>query len=153
MRAGRTEEALAEAERAVALDPGYSRSHTVFGWACLALGKTDEGIAALERAVELSPGSTLFLAQLGQGYAMTGQEAKARAILARLEALAATQYVAAYHLAHVHTGLGEQDAAIDCLERAFEQRSGGIYGVKGSYLFASLRGHPRFQALLRRMNL
>jgi serine/threonine-protein kinase len=153
MRAGRNEEALAEAERAVALDPGYSRSQTVFGWACLALGKTAEGIAALERAVELSPGSTLFLAQLGQGYAMTGEEAKARTILARLEALAATRYVAAYHLAHVHTGLGEQDAAIDCLERAFEQRSGGIYGVKGSYLFASLRGHPRFQALLRKMNL
>jgi serine/threonine-protein kinase len=153
MRAGRNEEALAEAARAVALDPGYSRSQSVFGWACMALGRTTEGIAALARAVELSPGSTLFLAQLGQGYAITGEEEKARTILARLQALAATQYVAAYHLAHVHTGLGEQDAAIDCLERAFEQRSGGIYGVKGSYLFASLRGHPRFQALLRRMNL
>ena len=47
----------------------------------------------------------------------------------------------------------EQDAAIDCLERALEERSGGIYGVKGSYLFARLRRHPRFQALLRKMNL
>jgi hypothetical protein len=84
---------------------------------------------------------------------MTGDEARARAILTELEALAETQYVAAYHLSHVYTGLGEQDAAIDCLERAFEQRSGAIYGVKGSYLFAGLREHPRFQALLRKMNL
>jgi len=59
----------------------------------------------------------------------------------------------AYHFAHIYTGLGEDETAIDCLERAFEERSGGIYGVKGSYLFAALRNHPRFQALLRRMNL
>lgn len=153
MRAGRTQEALAEAERALALDPKFSRSNAVFGWACLKLGRTVEGLAAIARAVEFSPGSTLFLAQLGQAYGMTGDEARSRAILAELEALAATEYVAAYHFAHVFTGLGEHDAAIDCLERAFEQRSGGIYGVKGSYLFASLHEHPRFRALLRRMNL
>src|SRR5664279_3016913 len=153
MRAGRTQEALAEAERALALDASYPRLHTVFGWACMALGRTAEGLAALERAVELSPDSTLFLAQLGQARGQTGDVARARAILGELEVLAETQYVAAYHLAHVHTGLGERDAALDCLERAFEQRSGAIYGIKGSYLFASLRDHPRFQALLRRMNL
>jgi hypothetical protein len=28
-----------------------------------------------------------------------------------------------------------------------------VYGIKGSYLFTSLRSHPRFQALLRKMNL
>jgi serine/threonine protein kinase/tetratricopeptide (TPR) repeat protein len=153
MRAGRTREALAEAERAVALDPTYSRAHAVFGWACLALEKKAEGLAALERAVEFAPGSTLFLAQLGQALGMTGSEAGARAILAELEALGGRQFVASYHLAHVHLGLGDQEAALDCLERAFEQRSGGVYGIKGSYLFASLRDHPRFQALLRRMNL
>jgi serine/threonine protein kinase/tetratricopeptide (TPR) repeat protein len=153
MRAGRTHEALAEAERALALDASYPRLHTVFGWACLTLGRTAEGLAALERAVELLPESALFRAQLGQALGMAGHEGRARAILAELEALARTQYVAAYYLAHVHTGLGEREAAIDCLERALEERSGAIYGIKGSYLFASLRDHPRFQALLARMNL
>src|SRR5664280_1671666 len=152
-RALALDEGLAEAQRALALDASYPRLHTVFGWACMALGRTAEGLAALERAVELSPDSTLFLAQLGQARGQTGDVARARAILGELEVLAETQYVAAYHLAHVHTGLGERDAALDCLERAFEQRSGAIYGIKGSYLFARLRDHPRFQALLRRMNL
>ena len=78
-----------------------------------------------------------------------GTRGEVRAILAaELEALAKTQYVAAYYLAHVHTGLGEREAALDCLERALEERSGAIYGIKGSFLFASLRDHPRFQALL-----
>jgi serine/threonine-protein kinase len=153
MRAGRTEEALAEAQRALKVDPSYPRLHTLTGWIFVTLGRTAEGLAALERAVELSPDSVLFRAQLGQALGMAGQEARARAILADLEALSRTQYVAAYYLAHVHTGLGERDAAIDCLERALEDRSGAIYGIKGSYLFAGLRDHPRFQALLRRMNL
>jgi TolB-like protein/tetratricopeptide (TPR) repeat protein len=153
MRAGRTEEALEEAERAIAVDPEYSRSHAVFGWACLALGRTNEGLAALRRSLELSPGSTLFLAQLGQAYGMTGDEARAREILAELRKLAAAQFVASYHLAHVHAGLGDREAALDCLERAFEERSGAIYGIKGSYLFTSLHDHPRFQALLRKINL
>jgi TolB-like protein/Flp pilus assembly protein TadD len=153
MRAGRPQEALDDAERAVALDPTFARVHAVYGWACLALGRTVEGLSALERAVELSPGSTLFLAQLGQACGMTGDTARARAILAELSAMAEKQYVAAYHFAHIYTGLGDHETAIDFLERAFEERSGGIYGVKGSYLFASLREHPRFQALLRRMNL
>ena len=39
------------------------------------------------------------------------------------------------------------DAAIGCLERAFERRSGAIYGIKGSFLFKNLRGHPRFESL------
>ncbi len=153
MRAGQTREALAEAQRALALDPSYPRLHTLSGWACMALGRTAEGLAALERAVELLPESTLFLAQLGQALGMAGHEARARAILAELQAMAETQYVPAYQLAHVHTGLGEKEAALDCLERALGERSGSIFGIKGSFLFASLRDHPRFQALLRRMNL
>jgi len=55
--------------------------------------------------------------------------------------------------AYVYAGLGQRDAAIDCLERAFDERTGGIYGVNGSFLFTGLRSHPRFRALLRRMNL
>ena len=58
-----------------------------------------------------------------------------------------------YHLAYVYTGLGEADRAMDFLERAYEERAGSVYGIKGSYLFKSLHSHPRFQALLRRMDL
>jgi hypothetical protein len=51
------------------------------------------------------------------------------------------------------TGLGRHDEAIDRLERAYEQRAGAVYGIKGSFLFEALRTHPRFVALLRKMNL
>jgi hypothetical protein len=84
---------------------------------------------------------------------MAGRIDGAREILHELEARAASGFVAPYHLAFVHTGLGDHERAIDLLERAFDERAGSIYGIKGSFLFAPLRSHPRFQALLARMNL
>ena len=61
--------------------------------------------------------------------------------------------VSPYHLAYVQTGLGNHDIAVDLLEQAYEQRSGAIHGVKGAFLFAPLREHPRFMALMRKMHL
>ena len=82
-----------------------------------------------------------------------GQVAEARTIGQRLEDLSQSRYVSPVHMAYVHTGLGELDTAIGLLERAFDERAGGTYGIWGSFLFAPLRGHPRFTALLKRMNL
>jgi len=153
LRAGRYEEALAEATRVARLDPGYGRAQSVLGWAQIKAGRIAEGVASIELAARLSPGSTNFAAQLGQAYAVAGHPDKARAVLADLHRQAAGSYVAPYHFAYVHTGLGEYDAAIDWLEKAYEQRAGAVYGIKGSFLFAELRPHPRFVALLRRINL
>ena len=107
----------------------------------------------MERAVELSPGNTLWLAQLGQAYALNGAPDRAQEILQRLLAQARSGYVSPYHLAYVYVGLGRYENAMDQLELAYEQRAGAIYGIKGSFLFAPLRSHPRFVALLRRMHL
>jgi serine/threonine-protein kinase len=153
LRAGRLEEALEDARRSVEREPEFPRCHSNLGWALIKQGKTAEGIASLQRALELSPDSTMFLAQMGQARAMAGQAEAARRILERLHDLAKGQFVSPYHFAYVHTGLGEFEEATEWLERAFERRSGGIYGIKGSFLFTSLRGHPRFEALLRKMNL
>jgi serine/threonine-protein kinase len=153
LRAGRNEEALEEAQRMARSEPEEPRCQSVLGWALIFDGQTAAGIASLERATALAPGAMLFLSQLGQAFALTGDAPRARAILERLRERAAREFVSPYHFAYVHTGLGEADAALDWLETAFEQRSGPIYGVKGSFLFRSLHGHPRFEALLRKMNL
>ena len=154
LRAGRYDEALEAARRAVALGgDNLARGHSTLGWAYFRLGRIDEGLQSLERAVAVAPGNTLWLAQLGQACALAGKEDRAREILTELEAQSQTRYVGPYHMAYVHTGLGEYDRAMDYLERAFEQRSGAVYGIRGSFLFEPLRSHPRFVALLRRMHL
>jgi len=40
-----------------------------------------------------------------------------------------------------------------CEKTGWQRRSGAIYGIEGSFLFRNLHGHPRFESLLRRMNL
>jgi adenylate cyclase len=153
LRAGRIGEGLEEARKSAREQPGTPRCHSVLGWALIFSGEEAAGIASLERAVALSPGATLFLSQLGQACALGGDAKRARQILDEMHERSAREFVSPYHFAYVYAGLGEADAAIDCLERAFERRSGAIYGIKGSFLFRNLRDHPRFKSLLRRMNL
>ncbi|HET6795661.1 MAG TPA: protein kinase [Gemmatimonadales bacterium] len=153
IRAGRYDEAEAACKRVLAVDPHFALAHVTLGWAYLLKGMDDQGIGELERAVSLSPESTIYLGQLGQAYARVGRTDDARKVLGRLEEMSTRRYVSPYHFAYIYEGLGEQDTAMDFLERAFEERAGGIFGIKGSFLFRSLRGHPRFQAMLRKMNL
>jgi len=153
LRAGRYEEALPAAEHAVALDPGYGRGHATLGWVYVKLGRVEEGLAELRQGAELTLDDAMFLAQLGEAYALTGREAEARDVLRRLEERSREEYVTPYYFAYVHTGLGEYDKAIDNLEQCLVDHSGGLYGLKASFLFAPLRGHPRFEALLTRLRL
>jgi eukaryotic-like serine/threonine-protein kinase len=153
LRAGRHPEALQAALRCVEFEPDFARGRSTLGWAYLKSGMPDQGLAELERAAALAPENAMFLAQLGQAYAMAGQTANAREVLRQLEQLSPERYVSPYHMAYVYTGLGEVDRAMDFLERAYEERAGSVYGIKGSFLFSTLHSHPRFQALLRKMNL
>jgi serine/threonine protein kinase/Tfp pilus assembly protein PilF len=153
LRAGRYDEALEIATRVNRQDPHFALGRATLGWAYLHKGLREEGIAELERAVSLAPDSTMFLGQLGQALARIGKLDRARAVLEQLKELSRSRYVSPYHLAYVYTGLGEYDAAMDQLERAYEERSGGVWGMKGSFLFTALRSHPRFHALLKKVNL
>jgi serine/threonine protein kinase/Tfp pilus assembly protein PilF len=153
LRAGRYDEALEAVTRVVEVEPHLALAHATLGWAHLLTGRPEEGIASLQKALSLSPDSTLYLAQLGEALAMVGRTDQAREVLQRLQELSSQRYVSPYHMAYVYTGLGEPDRAMDWLERAYEERAGAVFGIKGSFLFTSLRAHPRFQALLRKMNL
>ena len=153
LRIGRYDEALRGVTRIIEVEPQLALAHLTLGWAHLLKGMPEEGLAAIRKAVALSPENSLYLAQLGQALGMVGRTEEARGVLRQLEELARRRYVSPYHMAYVYTGLGEAERALDWLERAYEERAGGVWGVKGSFLFRSLRSHPRFQTLLERMNL
>lgn len=152
LRAGRIDEAIAHAEATVEVQPS-ARARATLGWAYFLAGRRAEGISELEHAVATAPDTLMWLGQLGEAYGLAGNEPKAREILRELELRAHDSYVSPYYFAYLHTGLGDADRAIDDLERAVAQRAGPAYSIKGSFLFAPLRDHPRFRALLRTMNL
>jgi adenylate cyclase len=151
LRAGRYAEAETEARRAAEFDPRHDRSRATLGWALFKQGKLEEGLAELERAVDLSPEHSMWRGQYGQALAEAGREDEARAVLRDMEERAADGRASPYHLAYIHTGLGEHDRAMDLLERAYEGRAGAVYALQGSFLFAPLRSHPRFEQLLDKL--
>ncbi|HEX4683948.1 MAG TPA: BTAD domain-containing putative transcriptional regulator [Gemmatimonadaceae bacterium] len=153
LRAGRTDDAIAHAEAAAEFEPGTARAHATLGWAYFLAGRRDAGLAALEHAVSLAPEDSLWLGQLGEAYGLAGDPVRARAVLSQLERRAEHTFVSPYHFAYVYTGLGDAGQAIDWLERAVAARTGGAYGIKGSFLFKPLHEHPRFRTLLREMRV
>ena len=60
---------------------------------------------------------------------------------------------AAYQIAEVYAWRRENDKAFEWLERAYQQRDGGLDEVKVDLLLEKLRGDPRYKAFLRKMNL
>ena len=152
LRAGRHGEALEEARALLRFEPSFPLANSTAGGAYVLMGRFDDGLHALEEAVRAAPGNTMLTAQLAQAYAMAGRVEKAREILRDLLAAASERYISPYHLAYIYTGLRQYDCAMDCLERAVDERASGVYGTRGSFLFADLKTHPRYIPLLKRMN-
>ncbi len=61
-------------------------------------------------------------------------------------------YTSPIHIAWVHIGLGQLEAAMDWLDKAYAQRAIMLIRIKVDPMYDSLRSHPRFQELLTKMN-
>jgi hypothetical protein len=73
--------------------------------------------------------------------------------LQELQELARKAYVPPSSFASIYFGLGEIDRGFDWLEKAVDERDGLIVHIHVDPGYDPLRSHPRFQALLRKMNL
>jgi hypothetical protein len=56
-------------------------------------------------------------------------------------------------IAHFHLRAGENDRALDWLERGYQARDPNLPYISSNPNYDSLRSHPRFKDLLRRMGL
>jgi len=63
------------------------------------------------------------------------------------------RYVSNFPRALIYAGLGENDRALELLERAFQERSSGMVKLKVDPRLDPLRGDARFTALVRRVGL
>jgi len=61
--------------------------------------------------------------------------------------------VAAWDIAIVYAGLGDREQALTWLERAAAEHSQALFRIKIEPWLTPLYSEPRFQALVRKMNL
>jgi serine/threonine-protein kinase len=146
------EGAVAEAHKALELEPDFPIAHHRLGLALAELGRYEEAIRALEAAARSrrTPGA---VAALGHVSALSGDAAAARAALAELERAARTEYVSAYHFALIHIGLGQKAEALRFLEEAYEEGAWTVTFANVEPALDPLRHESRFRELVRRLGL
>lgn len=117
-------------------------------------GRFDEGLALLEEARAASSDAPDELASLAYGLALAGRTGEARRLVAQLLQRARTGFVPPMSLALAHVALGEKDAAFASLERAYAMRWASLPILAARWPpFEPLRSDPRFDDLMRRLNL
>jgi len=63
------------------------------------------------------------------------------------------RYVAPYWLSILYMGLGEREKAFDWLEKAYAGRDGSMIFLSVDPIFDSVRSHPRYTILIRKLHL
>jgi adenylate cyclase len=159
---GLHEQAAALFKRAATLRPNDFRSLGLLSEAYKALGRREDLVIAarqclerVEAEIEAHPDNAGALAFGSAVLAELGQAARAKEWAARSNVIAPDDYLAHYNVARTYAILDESDAAMEWLERAFD--SSAVWRRRLALWMRSdgdidpLRDHPRFHALLRRL--
>jgi predicted Zn-dependent protease len=119
-------------------------------------GHTKEAVTEAEAAVRLDPELALRRGQLANTYAMAGRTADARRIVDSLENVQRVRGGVATAVATGLIGLKDYPRALDYLEIAVREHDIALMTAQSLVpdpLYDPLRNQPRFQAILRQMNL
>jgi serine/threonine-protein kinase len=158
------DQAKEQARHTLEMDPNYFLAHAMLGWAYQEEARTiisadlrkqryEDALSEFQEAIRLGAPPSLYIGDEGIIYALSGDQRKAREVLTKLEQMVANhQYVEQTNIASLLTVLGEKDRALDLLEKAFEKRDSSLVMLKVDRSWDSLRSHPRFVALLKKMN-
>jgi tetratricopeptide (TPR) repeat protein len=142
--------ALEYARQATVIQPAFWIGHIQKGQSLTQLGRFDEALQAFDEAARFSGDNSKTLAFRTEALVRAGREAEARAVLAALELRSRDRYVPPVGFAAIHTSLGEHQAALVWLERAYQARDVHLAFLPVEARWDALRNEPGFQALIER---
>ncbi|MBL8231943.1 MAG: hypothetical protein JNL98_25830 [Bryobacterales bacterium] len=148
----RMEEAAAIYRKTMDEFPQLPNAHQDLGKVYLAQGRYRDAIREFKRAHSLS-GTPLHEGLLGLAHGLAGDTETARGMETSLLRRRRQEYVSPYVMALLAMGLRENSRAVEWLEKAAEERTPTLKWIGVDPMFDSLRGEPRFRAILERMGL
>jgi tetratricopeptide (TPR) repeat protein len=151
--AGQYDEAIAQCRRTIEMDPNFVVAHWHLGLAYEQKHVFDAAIEEFQTAISLSGGSPLMRAALGHAYAMSQKTYEANKVLDELNEFSKQQYVSPYEVAAIYVALGNNEQALQLLEKAYTEHSFHLANLNVSPQFESVRSNPRFQDVVRRVGL
>jgi len=147
--AKRYDEAIKHLKDAMELDPTNWFYLDNLGLAHIQKGMLEEGLGEIRKSYEMSKGSAHDLAY---AYAKAGKREEGRQLLGSL--LGGEQgRASSTDLAGVYAAQGDNNKALDLLEKAYEERSGYLTAVFTDFVFDGLREEPRYRALMKKIGL
>ncbi|NNF00049.1 MAG: protein kinase [Pyrinomonadaceae bacterium] len=149
--ARRFDEAIAISLKTIEMDANHFLSYWVLGLAYGINQEFDKSVSAFEKANELN--APHIMAEIGRIYGESGQKAKAVEIINNLESQSENEYISPLNFAKIYGGLGETEKFFEYLEKAFEEHSLRLLFFMPDPALDNYRSDPRFQDILRRMNL
>jgi TolB-like protein len=135
------------------MDDCYRGARQLLGASLLSASRRNEALRVLEDGARAAPPDPVTLAWLAHARATTGEAAAAEDLLATLASFGGQAYVPHYHVALVHAGLGDLNAAFDALDQAAVDRDPWLGNVTVDPRLAGLRTDPRYAALAARLGL
>jgi tetratricopeptide (TPR) repeat protein len=150
---GHLDLAIAQYERALAIEPTFGLANHFLGRAFLAKGDHVRAIQQLRKSNELLGEVPFSIGDLGYALAVSGSRSEAESLLTEIMGKRSRGFYPALPIAQIHLGLGRHEEALDWIERAADERHVGYYMPSVDPIYDPIRSHPRFRALLRRMNL
>jgi serine/threonine protein kinase/tetratricopeptide (TPR) repeat protein len=144
--------AIGQCRTALELDP-QGWAYMLLGSCCLHIGKHDDAIRAAETVAQGMGRSSFAVGNLGWVYGSTGRTADALKLLDELRARAQQGYVPSWSFAVIYQALGEMDNAVDWFEKAIDDHEPLMLQFNVHPNYDPMRSHPRYPALLRKMNL
>jgi adenylate cyclase len=158
VESGDLEKALELFEKAQQIRPDDYESHTLRGQALTELGREDEArhanqvaVECIEKHLELNPDEARAYSLGASVLIRLGQNERSKQWTQQAMTLAPADPLVLYNAACNWALLGEADHALDGLERAIEAGVAVGDWIKHDPDFASLRGHPRFQVIVKRI--
>jgi tetratricopeptide (TPR) repeat protein len=146
----RLEEAIAQFQNVLRTSPNSVVALNGLQGALLRLGRKDEALEVQRRRAGAA-GDVELEQSLGGS---PDQAAALRKSIETLEARAGRgEFVNEVQVALMCLRINDPERAMDWLERAYDSHNPNLPGINNRRPFDPLRGHPRFQALLERMNL
>ncbi len=151
--ARRYERSVASYRKCLELDPTFGAAHTDLARSLEQVGQADEAVEEFVRGTAGADGLPRPSSGLAILYARAGRQDDARAALEAVQALAQKQFVSPYGIASYYAVIGDNEHALDWLEKAYSERDGTLVWLKVHPRLDGLRGEPRFRDLLARLRL
>ena len=148
----RYDEAIAELRKALSSEPNLPAAHLRLWGAFYQKGLQEDAMAAAKKFFE-TLGDKGVVEALQCGYSAAGYSGAMRLAAETLTERSHSTYVQPTQIARLYAHAGDKDHALEWLEKACEERLIAMVhlGVDSDWSF--LRGEPRFQDLIRRVNL